>query len=315
MKDMTIPSKTNSTLLVFVAVVVLVAAVALLSPRTSDDAVVTNDGRPVVAVTIFPLYDIVRNVAGDSIRVELILPPGASPHTFEASPSVLQRIAGTEVIYAIGHGLDDWALTLRDEAHAGYVAVDKGIALRESGEEHEEEEENHGPTDPHYWLDVRNAITIARTVRDDLSIRFPDQAAAFRQNEDTFELTLAELDVEIRTALSGIENPRIITLHDAWYYFADAYGLTIAGTYEPSAGREPTPAYLADLSRGIAEAGTRVLFAEPGISTESLSGFAKDNGLTLRLLDPEGGGVPGRQSYIELMRYNANVLLGKEGAL
>lgn len=298
------------TLAIFALAVVGISAAAffLVPAPQQDDAgrAVLEDGRPAVAVTIFPLADIVRNVAGDGIRVELILPPGASPHTFEPTPSVVQRVAGVSVVYAIGHGLDDWALPLREEARAGYVGVDKGIELRASVDDEE------GPMDPHYWLDVRNAILIARTVRDDLSIRFPGQAATFRQNEEAYVARLEALDAEIREALRGIDNPNIVTLHDAWYYFVDAYGLTITGTYEPSAGREPTPTYLAELSEGIAAAGTRVLFTEPGISTESIAGFVADNGLIVRQLDPEGGGIAGRESYIELMRYNVATLLGKE---
>jgi zinc transport system substrate-binding protein len=310
--------RTRITLFVL-ALAAIAAAVFTFAPRDrSEDLAPIDDGRPAVAATIFPLYDIVRNVAGDGIRTELLLPAGANPHTYEPSPSAMRRIGGTEVIYAIGHGLDDWALALREETRSGYVAVDTNVALREAVEMHAdegaEEEEEHGPIDPHYWLDASNAILIAKTVRDDLLIRFPDQADAIRANHDRYAAELAALDAELRAAFAAAGTLRIVTLHDAWGYFADAYGIEIIGTYEPSAAREPTPAYLAELSEAIAASGSRALFSEPGAALGTLATFAADNRLEIRELDPEGGGVPGRMSYIELMRFNAEVLLGKEEA-
>ncbi len=307
-------SKQTVTRVLF-GLIIAASAVAFLaypdqSKREIAPAAVV-DSRPSVAVTVFPLYDIVRNVAGDDVRVELILPSGANPHTYELTPSALRRLSGIEAIYAIGHGLDEWALAVRDQVHAGYVVVDKGITLRESSEHGDEEEDDHegeddhGPIDPHYWLDARNAVTIARTVRDDLSVRFPSHAIALNERFERYAAELMVLDAELRETLSAVSDPHIVTLHDAWYYFADAYGLEVVGTYEPTAAREPTPAYLAGLIQAIRDADVRILFAEPGAGVASIASFVEDNGLEVRVLDPEGGGVPGRESYIELMRYNA----------
>jgi zinc transport system substrate-binding protein len=96
----------------------------------------------------------------------------------------------------------------------------------------------------------------------------------------------------------------ILTFHDAWFCFADNFGLKIAGTFEPAAGEEPGPRYLADLQREIKARHIRIIFIEPQFSMGVLKSFAKDSGVKIAELDPLGG-VEGRTTYLELMKFNA----------
>jgi ABC-type Zn2+ transport system substrate-binding protein/surface adhesin len=102
-------------------------------------------------------------VAGPVADVILILPPGASPQTFEPTPSAVRGLSGARTLFVIGHGLDDWAARLaRGAGVPRLVRVDAGLALRREGG-HE-----GGPVDPHYWLSIRNGEVIARTVAAEL---------------------------------------------------------------------------------------------------------------------------------------------------
>lgn len=262
-----------------------------------------------VAATIFPIYDIVRNVAGEEVEVTLILPPGASPHTYEPTPATLLALQRSKIAYAAGHGLDDWVDGLLQNAGTGKLVVDKGMTLR-MWEESGSEEADHGQgdedddVDPHYWLDMLNGMAIARTVAADLSARFPDSARVFDRNLDVYLTRLRETHTSLLEILKPVQGKGLVTIHDAWGYFADAYGLHIVGTFEPSPGRVPTPKYLAALTEAMKEAETRTLFTEPQVSTASLEAFLEDNDLGIVILDPLGG-EPGRASYIELMIHNA----------
>src|SRR5215467_1443726 len=91
-----------------------------------------------VAATIFPLYDLVRQVAGPAVEVILLVPPGTSEHTFTVKPSTIRAITGCRAIFAIGHGLDDWVARLAREAGVPRtIVVDTGIPLRRGdNEEH-----------------------------------------------------------------------------------------------------------------------------------------------------------------------------------
>ena len=105
-------------------------------------------GKAVVAATIYPLYDMARNVAGDNAEVKLILPPGASPHLFEFFPRQLKELQNVKAVFAIGHGLDDWATqVINVSRNARVIIVDYGIDLRKfsgTGGEGEDMKPEHG---------------------------------------------------------------------------------------------------------------------------------------------------------------------------
>ena len=261
----------------------------------------SQDEQPTVAATIFPLYDITQNIAGDTLHVELVLPVGASPHTFEPTPSLLRNLADVSVVYAIGYGADDWTFSIAQSVGADVQTVDAGIAIREGVEEDE-------PFDPHYWLSFDNAKRIAETIADDLSARFPESADIFQTNARSYmeELTSAQEQAQ-KIVREDIDSPNLITLHDALYYFGDSFGLTIVGTFEPSAGREPTPQYLIQLTRAIEEAGSTALYSEPQLDTTSLESFAADHQLTISILDPLGGDEE-VSTYIDMMLSNVQII-------
>lgn len=257
-----------------------------------------------VATTIFPLQDITQNIVGDTMDVELILPPGASPHTFEISPSTLRKLDSTEVIFSIGNGLDNWTNNIAQSLKVDVVVVDQNINLR-SGIEIDE------PTDPHYYLDFNNAIIISQTITETLSKQFPEYANIFKANEQAYILELEKADSEIHKKFEPMQNRHLITLHDAWYYFANAYDLRIVGTFTPTPGREPTPQYLIDLQEAVSLSNVNVLYTEPQLSTDTIQAFIEDNNLKIATLDPIGG-FSDRQSYIQLMQYNANIIYNNQ---
>ena len=271
-----------------------------------------------VAATINPLYDILKNIAGDGARVVRILPPGASPHTYDPSPGDIVRLQETKIIFAIGFGLDDRATGIGAAVPGSKIAtVERGIELIEREEdeearfEEEEGEDEHGHEgliDPHYWLSFVNAENIAENIRDTLIEADPEGAAGYEQNTADYIAGLRQARSRLKGGLTGLTERKIITLHDGWYYFARDFGLEIVGTLEPSAGREPTPRYLAELGRAARESGVSVIFAEPQLHSQALETFAKENNLSIAVLDPLGG-TPGREGFIELMEYNAAEVL------
>ncbi|MFA6603669.1 MAG: metal ABC transporter substrate-binding protein [Patescibacteria group bacterium] len=291
---------------------IILAAIILLQKPSDRGSQAPAPNKPRIAATIFPLYDIARNIAGDNAEVVLVVPPGASPHTFEPLPSNIRELRGAVAIYAVGHGLDDWTEKLTAATGVERVLVDDSVNLSDLRENSEDEDgqaagPGHDGLDPHYWLTMANGARIAHTIAEDLKRRLPNAAAAIDQRQMRYFEELAAADREMRRLLSGTTNRNIVTLHDAWYYFARAYDLRVAGTFEPTAGREPTPQYLKELTDGIRSTGVKVLYSEPQLASQSIASFLADNGLTLAILDPSGG-VPGRDSYINMMIYNARTI-------
>ena len=275
--------------------------------------------KPKVAATIFPLYDIVRNIAGDEVDTVLLLPPGASPHTFDPSPADLRALAGSHTLFAVGHGLDNWAMRMADSAGiTEIVIVDKNIDLLEADDDHDDEDEDEHDEDendndeynydPHYWLSVKNAIKIADQVRDQLTIAFPQSSAEFDANYQLYVQRLEMLDEQITSELSELGDPSIATFHNAFAYFAKDYPVTIAAVFEEFPGREPTARYISEFRQEVIRNNIRVVFAEPQFSPNALTPIANDIGVSLSTLDPLGG-VEGRDAYESMMIYNVNQVI------
>ncbi len=292
-------------------VIVVVAILAIILFIFPSRKMITETSDRTVAATIFPLYDIARNVAGDDLTVVCLLPPGASPHTFEPTPSIIRQISSASAVFAFGHGIDCWAETLADGAEKPIVVVDTNVPLRRALDE-DEEEENHDNEysdgiDPHYWLSIPNAKLIAANIAADLAIRYPDLAEHFTTNLDHYQAELDRTDTQLRETLKLTGNREIVTLHDAWYYFTEEYGLTIIGSFLPTPGREPTPQYLAALGQAVSRSGSKILFSEPQISTDTLQPFIHDHQLKMAILDPLGG-TGDHTSYIKTMLANAEII-------
>jgi ABC-type Zn uptake system ZnuABC Zn-binding protein ZnuA len=175
------------------------------------------------------------------------------------------------------------------------VVVDGGVTLRR---------EAGGAADPHYWLAPANAKAIAETVALELEGLVPARRSEIQQALTSYLGQLDVMEAEVRGMLADLPARRIATFHDAFGYFAEAFGLEVAAVFEPYPGREPSPRFVAEFQRKIRATGVRTLFTEPQLSLDPLRPLARDLGVTLSLLDPLGG-VPGRDTYLELLRFNA----------
>lgn len=304
----------NILFLISIGIIIIIGTVISATSGFVQETPKDQD-RIRVAGTFFPVYDLVRQVGKDHVDISLVVPPGTSPHAFDVSPQTIKELQGTSVVFAIGHGVDQWVAQIPEGvAGSRMVLLDPGISLREPHEEEESsghDEEAHGEhavgIDPHYWLDPDNAKIMVRTIADELSRLDPVNSEQYRKNAEEYRMLLDQKNAEWMAALQPYTKRDIITFHDAFYYFADHFGLNVVGTFEPFAGKEPTPKYLQDLLMQIKKHNVKVLFIEPQFSHESLETFAKDVGATIEVLD-EMGGADGKESYIDLMTANVKAV-------
>jgi len=294
-------------ILIAIVVIIILAGIIIFGGFFSNNSNDSNnmDSRSLkVAATIFPLCDIVKNIGGDNIDVKCILPPGASPHYFEFTPKKIKELGGVMVVFSIGHGVDDWAADIAKtlgsaESFVATEVVDSGITLRKSTNEEE------GLDDPHYWLNFNNAKIIVDNVERALSGFDPSNEEKYQNNALEYKAKLDSQEQESKDVLSSLANRNIVTLHDAWYYFADNFNLNIIGTFEPSAGEEPSPQYLAQLRKAVMDNEVKIIFSEPQLSSVGIQSLVEDLSLGVANLDPLGG-VTGRESFLELMSYNVH---------
>ncbi len=265
-----------------------------------------------VATTIFPLYDITKNIAGDNMEVINILPPGGSPHTFEITPSLIKNLQGAKIIFNIGDPLDNWITKIGDNVDdVSIYSVKEGIDLKSFKFKHKHEHEKKPgmkmTLDPHYWLSIKNAKIIAENITKKIISIDPDNKLIYENNLDKYKIKLTKTKNEIDKILENVPNKKLIVFHESWNYFAYEFNLDIVGVFINSPGKEPTPQYLKELHDTAKKHNIQVVFSEPQLSPETIKPFVEDLNLSLYILDPLGG-IGERNSFINTLLYNAKTI-------
>jgi zinc transport system substrate-binding protein len=271
--------------------------------------------RPSVVVSIHPLYDLVRQLAGDDADVVRVLAPGASPHTFDPSPRDVARLVRADLVVMNG-GLDLWlrGLVEASGARAPIVEVIGLDAVRRALAEGFPELvalTAAGATagfNTHVWLDPLVMAAALPDLAEALAGVDPGRADAYRARSEALVAELEALDAELRITLAPIAGAAFVPFHDAWPYFAARYGLDLVVEIEPFPGREPSPAYLREALRLIRASGASAVFSETQLERRPAEVVAAEAGVALFELDPLGG-FDGRDRYQDLLRWNAAVLL------
>jgi ABC-type Zn uptake system ZnuABC Zn-binding protein ZnuA len=268
-----------------------------------------------VVVSIYPLKDMVERVGGEMVRVDFIVPPGASPHTFEPKPSDMMKVHNSRLFVIVGAGLEFWAeKAIRSAGGKGLkvLTLSDGLPLVYGTDSHDDHHRSQGRSaDPHVWLDPQLAKEMVNSIARALIELDRSHAPYFRENAERFRREIDSLDAFIAGRVRTFRIKEYVTFHSAWNYFSRRYGLRVVGVIEESPGKEPSPKHIARLINEVKRTGARVVFAEPQFSPKLAEVIAREAGAKVLLLDPNGGpGLPGRDTYIGLMRYNLSVLEG-----
>lgn len=265
--------------------------------------------RLLLAVSIDPLADFARQVGGDRVEVLTLVPPGASPHTYELKPSQVTQVARANLLVLNGVGFEYWAdklIKAVDNPKLEVVDTSRGIPILDVGEHEESREKgnhDHPRGNPHIWLDPRQAMVQVGHIRDALVRADSAHAAMYRENATRFLSELENLDREIIAEVEGWRSRQFIAFHPAWVYFARRYGLEQAGVIEASPGREPSPVELARIVQTAKRIGARAIFGEPQFPSKAAEIIAHESGAQVLFLDPLGSSLKDR-GYIAMMRYN-----------
>jgi len=255
-----------------------------------------------VVASISPIGDMVREVGGDRVVVRVLLPPGASPHVFEPTTSTAKDISQARLFFGVGAGLDFWAekLVRASNEHARTIVLSEGMKLvREEGKHGH----GHETANPHVWLDPLLAMEMIRKIEKTLQETDPQGTHTYRVRSAEYIAKLQALDAEIRETVSTFSIKSFVSFHPAWDYFALRYGLKSVGVIEESPGKEPSPQRLQAIVKAIRHYHIRAVFAEPQLNPKTAEVIAHEAGVKVIMLDPEGG-LPGRETYLGLMRYN-----------
>lgn len=231
---------------------ILLAAITLLGCGQKKAA----DTQHQIAVSILPQQYFVNKIAGDKFKVNVMIPPGASPATYEPTPAQLTSLSGADLYLKIGYTgfelawMDKIASVNKD---MNIVDLSTGVNLITEMSTHDhggESGEHHGGVDPHIWLSPVNAKIISSNICKALSDSYPEYRETFYSNLENLMGELDSLDTYIRTALSDLSSRSFFTYHPSLSYFARDYDLEQLPL--ELGGKTPSPAhmkYLIDTGR------------------------------------------------------------------
>ncbi len=267
------------------------------------------------------LADIARNIAGDRVKVESLLPVGADPHSYQPTPQDAAKIADSRLLIVNGMEYEHFIESLLENAGGERMVVtaSDGIealhAEEHAGQEEAGEGHEHEAGDPHMWLDPNLVVTYVENIRDGLIEFDPEGEAVYRSNAEAYIAELKDLDTWIVEQVSQVPPERrlLVTNHEALGYFAERYGFTIAGTVIESfsSGASPSAGQMADLIAQIQSSGAPAIFLDASDNEALAKQIADETGASVATdlhLKSLTDGAPAA-TYIDMMKHNVTLIV------
>lgn len=292
-----------------------------------------------IVATTNIIGDMLQNVAGDRVELDILMPGGSDPHTFQPAPQDAASVADAHLVLANGLNFEEFLDELIENAggEAVVIRMAEGVEIRqfeegglhthddqgaehehavEAGYEHKEAGHPHQEgADPHAWMTPHNALVYVRNIEAALGALDPANAEAYKANAKAYEAELEELDRWVFEQIETIppDKREMVTDHDTFGYYAGRYGLDIIGAVIPSysTAAEPSAQELAELEEIINEFNVPAIFVGSTVSPNLAERVATDTGTKLvplytGSLGPEGSGA---ETYLDYIRYNTTAIV------
>jgi len=273
-----------------------------------------------VVTSTTDIKSIAEFIGGDRISVKSITTGKDNPHFVEVLPSYMLMVSKAALYLKIGLGLDFWADPIIDGSRNGRLVVadcSEGVEVLEkpSGPVDASMGDIHPQGNPHYWLDPRNGLIMARNIEKALVGIDPGNATFYEANLHKFE---RELETKIETwqkAAEPLKGLEIITYHNSWPYLGRFLGFKTAGFIEPKPGIEPTASHIAELIDLMKSRGIRVIGKEPYFADNAPRVIAARTGARIVDLPPSVGASAGVSDYFSLFNTLLSRLISASGKI
>ncbi len=262
---------------------------------------------PSVLTDIPAVHSLVSQVMQGVDDPEILLDKGADPHSFQMRPSQARALSQADVLFFVGSELTPWL----ERAIEGVGIKGEAVSLLKTDGTHvrifkaheSDEDEAGGSIDPHAWLAPDNAEVWLDVIATKLGAIDAENAELYQENARTAKARIDLLDADLTRMLTPMHDTPIIVFHDAYGYFADHFGLTIAGAVRNGDAATPGAAHLVKLRQIIAKSGIACAFGEEQHDPALLEALFADAKISIGVLDPVGSSLEyGPDLYAELLR-------------
>lgn len=267
----------------------------------------SGGGASDILTTTTVLADVARNVAGDRLTVQSLLPAGTDPHSYQPVPQDAAKISNSKVLVVHGAGYETFLDSLLESTGGKESLIDVSTGLRLLSDEQ--------GADPHLWLDPNNVIVYTDNIREGLTQFDPDGVDVYTANATAYIDQLAELDAWINGQVAQVEPQRrvLVTNHESVRYFAERYGFTVVGALIPGVSSDAAPSaqQIADLIEQIKLHEAPAIFLDASDNPELARQIAAETGIKvvadLHLESLTQGGPAG--TYIGMMKDNVTKIV------
>ncbi len=237
-----------------------------------------TDGKKTIAVSIAPQATFVTKVCGDKFNIVTAIPTGASPETYEPTPTEITAISDAEIYFSIGVPAEENSiLPIINEKT-------KTVALHEKAAELYPELTEHGSRDPHIWLSPKRVIVMISAIAEAIKKLDPENAELYTKNANAYIEELQTLDSNISSSLKDLKARKFMVFHSAFGYFADDYSLWVYAIEEH--GKEVSAKRLAEMADVAKKEDIRVVFYQAESSKKPALSFAEEIGGEAVMLEP-----------------------------
>lgn len=266
------------------------------------------------------LASLVREIGGDKVQVEAIAKGYQDPHFVEAKPSFLLKLRKADLLIAIGLQLEiGWLPPLVTQCGnpkiqpgaAGYLEAAQFAEILEipAGQVTRAMGDVHPQGNPHYWLDPQNGLRVARGLKDKFSTMFPQDAAYFEQQFQSFSQKMTAAEKAWDEKMKPYRGMKVVTYHNSWPNLTRRFGLNVVGYVEPRPGIPPSPRHLVYLIGEMRRQNVKVILVEPYFDLKTPESVGRQTGAKVVVLLPSVGGEKEVTDYFKLFDYDVKLLM------
>ncbi|MBP1996911.1 metal ABC transporter solute-binding protein, Zn/Mn family [Paenibacillus eucommiae] len=304
--------------LLLIALSLLTFTVIMTACANTKSAFPDSEGKIKITATIGMITDVVKQVGGDHVSVVGLMKAGVDPHLYKASQGDISKLDHADIIFYNGLHLEGKMVEILEQ-----MAKKKPVAAVSANIDHSllraGDEKMGTEYDPHIWFDVRNWMKATEAIRDVLIEHDPDHAEDYKNNAEAYLKQLEQLHQEITEKIASIpESSRVlVTAHDAFGYFGDAYGIKVMGLQGISTASEAGTKDVTSLRDFLVESKVKAVFIESSVPRKAIDAViqgAKEKGHELKIggelfSDAMGEDGTTEGTYIGMVRHNVDTIV------